>query len=135
MINLWHFLKSAAEGGYDAYCGIGFIYTYQKGLGVPKSLEKAFHYFRVAADNGIGMAQYFTGIWYINGKGVDKDISLTIKYLSLGADQNYMDAAVFLPALLIVESDRDSSYLFQAIYRIKCAIKIIKKTDENFKDF
>ena len=69
----------------------------------------------------------------------ERDISLAIKYYTtLSADQGYEDAIKFLAYVLIDETKKESKYLFQAIYRTKNALKIIKESDgffTKFKDF
>ena len=133
-----HYYKLAADGGFiKAYGNIAGIYC--NGLGVPKSDEKTFEYAKVAADNGDDMDQYNVGMLFYMGIGVKKDILLALKYLSLSADQNYEAAVTELARKLIFELEdlmkEDRKYLFQAIYRTKCALKIAKESDEYFKYF
>ena len=132
----FHYYKLAAEGGSAmAYSNIGFMY--RNGLGVTKSDEKAFQYFKVAADKGNKFSQFNVGVCYYNGVGVEKDISLAIKYYTLSADQGYENAIKFLANVLIEETktEKESKYLFEAICRTKNALKIIKKSDEDFTKF
>ena len=107
-------------------------------MGVPKSDKKTFQYHKIAADKGGEFCQYSVGMCYYLGIGVDEDFSLAIKYLSLSADQNVKNVLIDLPRMLIIESKRNRSYLFKAIYRTKCALKIITESHERFalfKDF
>ena len=92
--------------------------------GVTKSLEKAFQYYKVAADKGCNMSQYNVGRSYYYGKGGEKDTSLALKYFSLSTDQNYMNAV----NAVIILSKEDRKYLFQAIYRTNYALKIMNKS-------
>ena len=129
-----HYYKLAAEGGHlPSYVNIGYMYG--NGLGVPKSSEKAFQYNKKLADKGDEVAQYNVGKCYHKGIGVERDISLAIKYYSLSVDQNYKDAVIDLPLTLIQVTNSDKSYLFQAIYRTKCALKIITEPHELFALF
>ena len=105
---------------------------YSNGSGVTQSHEKAFQYFKIAADKGDKVAQGNLGGCYYYGRGVEKDISLAIKYITLSADQGDENAIKFLAGVLIYESKKESKYLYEAIYRTKNALKIIKESDEFF---
>ena len=101
--------QQRAGGGYLPYYGmIGCMYT--NGLGAPKSYVKTFQYCKIVADKGNEIAQFKVGNCYIQGKGVDEDISLAVKYFSLSADQNDKDAIIRLP-------------LFQEVYEPNMASK------------
>ena len=131
-----HYYKLAAEGGaLSAYNNIGVMY--KEGLGVPQSYEKAFEYYKVGADKGNRVAQYNLGNLYYLGEGVKEDISLAIKHLSLSADQHDEDAVTLLAGILIdlVKDDKETKYLFQAMCRTKCALKIITETHEDYNEF
>ena len=54
-----------------------------------------------------------------------------LKYLSLRGE----NAVTLLPVILIDESKKDNKYLFQAICRTKCALKIMTETHEYFNAF
>ena len=126
-----HYYKLAGEGGHlPSYGNIGYMYA--NGLGVPKSSEKAFQYYKILADKGAEVAQYNVGTCYYHGDGVERDILLATKYDSLSADQDYKYSVIYLPLTLIQVTKSDRSYLFQAIYRTICALKIITESHEYF---
>ena len=51
---------------------IGLLYM--NGQGVAKDAKKAFDYFLRAAELDYGLAQYFVGVCYENGNGVNQNI-------------------------------------------------------------
>ena len=129
-----HYYKLSAEGGSaEAYTNIGFMY--KKGYGVTQSFEKAFQYYKVAADKGDEVAQSNVGNCYYYGDGVERDITLAIKYYTSSADQGYEKAIRILAVVLINEAKKELKYMFQAIYRTKDALKIIKESDKGFTEF
>ena len=66
---------------------------------------------------------------YGNNWRKEKIDGRNVLYLSLSADQNNKEVVDLLARILIDECKIDASYLFQAIYRTKCALKIMEKTD------
>lgn len=52
---------------------------------------EALKYFRQAADQGNRDAQYYLGICYYNGYGVERDYSEAVKYFHLAADQGHAE--------------------------------------------
>lgn len=63
-------------------------HCYYDGLGVDKDLDKAFHLFKAAADQGLAVAQYNLGNWYT----VAKNSSAAIEWYLAAADQGYAKA-------------------------------------------
>lgn len=55
-------------------------------------VENSFNYYEKAADSGDANAQYYVGVCYAGGVGVEKDLNKAIEYLKKAADQG-SDAA------------------------------------------
>jgi len=81
------FLALADEGDVRARFMMGTIY--EQGLGVPKDLEAAARWYRLAADGGNASAQYNLGIFYQFGKGVPKDPAEAARWLLKAAEQGH----------------------------------------------
>jgi CHAT domain-containing protein len=60
---------------------------YRDGIGVEKSIEKAFYWYQKAAPNGDGFARAELGNFYLNGIGVDRDVDLALKWFMASAEQ------------------------------------------------
>ncbi len=75
-----HAEAKAESGDADAQYGAGAVYRFYN----PK---KAIIWFRKAAEQGHGDAQYFLGDAYMRGVGVAQDIGESIKWLTKSAEQ------------------------------------------------
>jgi len=60
---------------------------YDNGRGVSEDDAEAVRWFRLAAEQGNGSAQYNLGVMYINGDGVPKDRVLALMWCLLSASQ------------------------------------------------
>ncbi|WP_456713363.1 tetratricopeptide repeat protein [Bradyrhizobium sp. USDA 4353] len=60
-------------------------YMYDNGFGVPQSYDAAAELYIAAAEHGDPAAQHLLGLSYDKGHGVDQDIVLAYKWLSLAA--------------------------------------------------
>ena len=65
---------------------IGGIFYF--GFKLPKNLDKAFQYTKIAADFGLPCACFNIGYNYENGDGCEKNIQEAFKYYKLSADNN-----------------------------------------------
>ena len=65
---------------------------YEQGLQSTGNLEKAFGYFRIAANKGNLEAQYKTGQYMFEGRGTEKNLSKAFEFLRLAADQGHSEA-------------------------------------------
>jgi TPR repeat protein len=68
----------------DAQEFLGHIYR-QGGNGITADYAKALKWYRMAADQGSGVAQCWIGIMYYRGNGVDKDYGEAVKWLRMSA--------------------------------------------------
>ena len=71
---------------------------YHFGHSVPKDDAEAVKWYRLAADQGLAIAQHNLGGMYRDGKGVPQDYAVAYAWFSLAALGGYADAA----------NDRDS---------------------------
>lgn len=62
-------------------------------------LENAFKYFKMAADHGNRIDQCNTGICYLEGSGVEKNIDMSHHYLRLAEKQGNKQAREYLNRL------------------------------------
>lgn len=80
-------LQKAAEAGYStAQLHLARLYT-TNGNGVLMSLDKAIHWFEIAAEAGEVEAQNYLGALYANGVGVDVDYEASLKWFRMAAEQ------------------------------------------------
>ncbi len=63
---------------------------YGLGLGVPLDHQKAFEWYKKAADRGLPESQFNVAIAYQNGMGTKKDFVNAYKYFTLAAAQGFM---------------------------------------------
>ncbi len=59
------------------------------GEGVPQDDVEAARSFRLAAEQGLAIAQYNLGVMYNNGEGVPEDMAEAARWLRLAAEQGY----------------------------------------------
>lgn len=92
-----HFLvsKQKADIG-DAEAQYTVAKYYHKGLGVSQSLDKAFHYYQLAANQGHLQALVFTAFCYEHGDGVKQSYTKAFHYYQLAADQGNIGAQACL---------------------------------------
>ena len=62
------------------------------GTGVKQDYEKAFTWYKKAAEQGDAAAQFILGSMYYNGSGVTKDYKLAYVWGSLAAEQGHEQA-------------------------------------------
>ncbi len=80
-LELW--LPEARAGNVIAQNNVAILYD--RGQGVAKDSDKAFHWYRQAAEEGHSHAQYNLGRMYDNGEGVQRDQVLAFKWFTLAA--------------------------------------------------
>lgn len=83
-------LRKAEEGDVDAMNVVAGNYNW--GTGVMQDQEKAFSWWKKAADLGLDEAQYYIGAFYGSGDVVPQDYKLAGEYFKKAADQGYADA-------------------------------------------
>lgn len=75
--------QRADEGDLDAQIKVGDCYKY--GISTLQSYMKAFHYYKLAADQGDAYAQLEVAYLY---EDIFKDLSQAFSYYKLAAHQN-----------------------------------------------
>ena len=65
---------------------------YQKGRGVPTDYTEAVKWYRMAADQGLAVAQNNLGAMYELGRGVPKDEVAALRWYTKAADQGDQSA-------------------------------------------
>ena len=58
---------------------------YGKGLGMPADRVKSVELYKLAAEQGVAIANFNLGVVYINGDGIEPDIDLGVSYMSQAA--------------------------------------------------
>ena len=76
---------------------------YARGQGVTKDKEKAFFWYKKAADKGIPEAQCLLGNCFMFGEGTEINEKEAVRYYELAAQQQYP------PAILSLEEIKKSS--------------------------
>jgi uncharacterized protein len=87
---LQEFRPLADQGIALAQYSLGVMYN--KGMGVPRSSEKAIMWWQRAAAQGFVIAQYNLGNVYHDGLGVRRNYKTAIKWWKLAAEQGQADA-------------------------------------------
>ncbi len=88
-------IKQKADVG-DALAQIKMGRLFEKGIGLEKSLESSFYYYKLAADQGQLQACVLTAQSLIEGKGVMSSSEKAISYYQIAADAGYVPAQAFL---------------------------------------
>lgn len=68
---------------------LGLAYMYAEGNGAEQNYERAFDLFRKAALMGSSEAKHQLFICYYDGKGVQKNVALAMRYLEQAAAAGY----------------------------------------------
>lgn len=84
-------LRPYAKKG-DALTQLTLGNMYKKGLGVPKDVNKAAHWYHKAAVQGDPDAKFSLGIMYIRGDGVTGDKTQALNWLKDAAEQGHRQA-------------------------------------------
>ena len=80
-------LRAAAEDGdLDAQYRLGRSYYYGDD-GAPKDEKQAFYWLQKAAEGDSIAAQYYLGLCYIRGVGVEKDMARAVELFSGAAQE------------------------------------------------
>jgi TPR repeat protein len=66
---------------------------YANGKGVTQDYKEAVKWYRLAATQGIALAQYNLGLMYGNGNGVSRDLVRAHMWFNIAAAQGSSDAA------------------------------------------
>lgn len=101
------FLMAAEAGDVASQEKLGFLYfiwdTGSDEIDSKKSTDKHFpksqYWYELAAKNGSAMGKFYTGIFYYNGLGVDRDAIKSLTYMKEAADMGFEPAKVLYPVL------------------------------------
>ena len=80
------------DGGARATVQRNLGLSYAHGTGVEQDWAKAVRFFRLAAEQGDGAAQFNLGRCYSRGEGVAQDSAEAVRYYRLAAEQGDADA-------------------------------------------
>jgi len=123
-----------------------FRYLYEKGEGTEKNLEKAFHWYQKAAENGHIKAQNNLALLYEKGEGTEKNLEEAFYWYQKAAENGDIKAQYNLAQLyyekMYLENAcylKESGHVDKLSYRnglkrrnaIKGQQKIWHKTTEN----
>ncbi len=78
---------------------------------------KAFEWFMIAAKQGHVEACYYVGLYYQNGKGVEKNLTEAIKWYEKAAIKNDRDALYHLALILIKFEEKDWQTIHELLKR------------------
>ena len=92
--NIQQIQKVADQGDAKAQRVMGFYKL--MGLGVPKNISDAVHWFRKSADQGDAVSESLMGTICLQGIGVAKNITEALKWFKKAADQGDARADIFL---------------------------------------
>ena len=84
--NFRELLSAAEEGDLDAAHQLAQNYCHGRD-GAPKDEEKAFYWFKKAAEGDHISAQYSLGLCYIKGVGTEKDEEKAVELFTGAAEQ------------------------------------------------
>ncbi len=88
-----------------------------------KNEKRAMQCLKGAADDGIGIAQFYCGIGYFCGNGVEKNVEVGIDYFKKSAKQGCYLAADFLTEIYLtsteVEKDIDKAKMYNDRARVQ----------------
>lgn len=83
-------LRQAEEGDVEAMNVLAGNYNWGTGVMIDK--DKAFSWWKKAADLGHDESQYYIGVMYATGDGVKQDYAKATEYFEKAAAQDYADA-------------------------------------------
>lgn len=87
-------LERAEQGDASAQWRTGF--SYQEGIGMPRDLDQAVKWYRLAAIGGLDRAQINLAEMYAQGHGVSRDVAEAAKWYRLAAEQGHVAAQTSL---------------------------------------
>jgi len=87
----------AMTGDAAAQNALGDVYA--KGAGIQQNFQKAFEWYRSAAEQGLANAQYNLGVMYETGQGVSRDEAEAAKWHRKAAEQGHTGAEYNLAAM------------------------------------
>jgi TPR repeat protein len=93
------------EKGYDALIQVRYRPETEEDKESNRSLYSiAFTFFKDAADRGHVNGQFVTGLYYLKGKGVEKDVKIGTEYLLSASKGGHEIATDYLRSNCILKS-------------------------------
>ncbi len=83
--------EGSADGVSEAACDLGYLFA-TGAAGEEPDMEKAAHWYAVAADGGLAKAQYVYALMLLEGEGAQADAARGLSYLKLAAGQDHPPA-------------------------------------------
>lgn len=125
---------SADQGNDTAQAEVGYRYSLEGGRGGVEQNDKlAFKYYKLSADQGNATSQFAVGWRYLEGKGVKRDLDLSLKYLELSDEGGCLEAEFWLKELQ-EEKRKSEEVNLKNNPEIKKAFKVYKLSADNNKD-
>lgn len=100
-----NWLEAAKDGNVDAQNAVAGLYEH--GLGVPRSLRKAAHWYQQAARQGNPDAQLTIGLFYREGRGVHRNPVRAYAWFKKATASGQKEAAYHFKALDMRLSDAE----------------------------
>ena len=91
----WRKKAEAGEAKFQELMGECYADAYSS-FGVPQDFAEAAKWYRLAAEQGYGMAQNNLGLMYDRGTGVPQDFAEAVKWYRLAAEQGFAFAQLNL---------------------------------------
>lgn len=85
--------EALKDGDIHSFIKLGFLYRDKEFEENPK---KAFEYFLKAAEKDVEEGLYLTGLCYLNGDGIEKDIQKALDFLKKATDLGYDVSRTYL---------------------------------------
>lgn len=102
---------------------------YFKGKYAQIDINKSFHFFELASRQNFAPAQFYLGIFYLTGLGVDKDINKALNYL-LSSPEN-KDFAMFEIGYFYLEGKYVKKDIEESIFYFKEASSLENQFAQN----
>lgn len=114
-----HYMQQAAELG-DPNCAYRLALELERAS--TPDFEQAFKYFDKAAQGGLSQAMHNVGVYYLHGKGVIKNVTLALAYLTeaakLGSPLSMLSLALLHLDGVEVQQDRGVALSWLYIYQV-----------------
>lgn len=75
-----------------------------------KAFDEGFSFYKLAADDGMLEAQFYTGFCYLTGKGVDQNEEEGAKYLALASDRGHGNAQYYLGNYYLYKGENKTAF-------------------------
>lgn len=100
--------------------------TYQKGIGVPKDLQQAARWYRLAAEQGYTLAQVQLASMYLRGEGVPKQAERAAEWYEKAAEKGHLESANQIACMYVEGKGVDQNF--------ETAMLWFKKAGNDFSD-